>query len=352
MPWLHTFRINKAGLQVFPRIPEQQHERTTVEPRRLPTGVPGLDELMGGGIPAGDVVLFAGPTGAGKSTIASQFVSEGGRSGDAAVIAVFEEYPERYLARAKALGSDLGAMVDAGTLRMVYIRPLDLSVDETLAEILATVQELRATRVVIDSLYGFEIALAPMFREDFRESLYRLVGALTAVGVTVLMTTEVATSPTSQGMGFTDDRMSFISDNIVVQRYTEMEGQLRTILSVVKMRRSAHSRDFHEYELTQAGAVVGEPLRNVNGILSGSPTRRSPGSESASRPSGLTSAESAVLRALIKRREASAADLQSDTGMRAPEMTRAVERLLALEFAQPVDGNSDRYRAIARSSKG
>ena len=108
------------------------------------------------------------------------------------VIVVFEEYPEEYLARAKARNHDIASLIDPGNFRLIYLRPLDLSVDETLAEILDAVVQIGATRVVIDSLSGFQIALAPAFREDFQESLYRLVGALTATGVTIFMTTEIA----------------------------------------------------------------------------------------------------------------------------------------------------------------
>ena len=93
------------------------------------------------------------------------------------------------------MGIDLAGMVARGKLAMIYLRPLDLSVDETLVAILDEVERLGATRVVIDSLSGFEVALAPAFREDFRESLYRLVGALTATGVTVVMTAETSALP-------------------------------------------------------------------------------------------------------------------------------------------------------------
>ncbi len=65
------------------------------------------------------------------------------------------------------------------------LRPLDLAVDEGLLEIQAAVERTQAERVVIDSLSGFELALAPTCREDFRQSLYRMVGALTGAGVTM-----------------------------------------------------------------------------------------------------------------------------------------------------------------------
>ena len=111
MPGLHTFRITDSGLEVYPRIPEQQSARRPPRPQRLETGVPGMDEMLGGGIPAGDAVMLAGPAGSGKTTFATQFVAAGNRMGESAVIAVFEEYPEVYLRRARGAGVDLQAMI-------------------------------------------------------------------------------------------------------------------------------------------------------------------------------------------------------------------------------------------------
>ncbi len=271
MPGLHTFRITDAGVQVFPRIPQEQQSRPAQSFERMSTGVPGLDDMMGGGIHVGDVVMLAGPAGSGKTTFASQFVGEGLRQGEAAVIAIFEEYPEAYMGRAKSRDADLKQKLDSGKLKLLYLRPLDLSVDETLHEILEAVKENGATRVVIDSLSGFEIALAPAFRVDFRESLYRLVGALTATGVTVFTTAEITGAYPE--VTFTSERVSFITDDIIVQRYVEIEGEILTVLSIMKMRGSQHSREFLLYEINKNGAVVGGPLMGYHGIMSGIPTR-------------------------------------------------------------------------------
>ena len=162
-------------------------------------------------------------------------------------------------------------MIAANRLAVVYLRPMTLSVDEMLVEFLNAVQRVGAKRVVIDSLSGFEIALAPTFRLDFRESLYRLVGALTATGVTVLMTAEVI--EVFPEIRFTNERVSFVTDDILVQRYVEIDGQLEKVLAVVKMRGSGHSKEFRVYELTSSGAVIGEPLRGFHGITTGIPTR-------------------------------------------------------------------------------
>ena len=350
MPGLHTFRITDDGLQVYPRIPDQQwarRERPALTDARLSTGVPGMDALMGGGIPAGDAVMLAGPSGTGKSTFGMMFAAEGLRSGEAVVVAGFEEYPEAYLARLRAFDIDADAMIASGKLRVTYLRPLDLSVDETLAEILANVRETGATRVVIDSLTGFEVALAPTFREDFRESLYRLVGALTANGVTVFMVLEaVAMSP---DLGFTGEQVSFITDDIIVQRYVEIDGAMQKLLAIVKMRRSQHSHAFWRYQLTATGATIAEPLVGYHGILTGTPERRDGGHQTTR--AGLTPAEAKVLDALVRMGESPLAQLAAAAGVSRDETILLVERLVALDYAVRIVGKDQEavsYRAIAQ----
>jgi circadian clock protein KaiC len=272
MPGLHTFRITDNGLQIFPRIPEQTRKRRPQKRERLSTGVPGLDEMIGGGVIAGDAIMLTGPAGSGKSTVATQFVVAGVAKGETGVIAVFEEYPEEYLARANSRNAEVGKMRDAGKLELIYLRPLDLSVDEALAAILEAVERLHAKRVVIDSLSGFEVALAPTFREDFRESLYRLVGTLTATGVTVFMTAEVAEAFSEAR--FTSENVSFITDEIIIQRYIEMKGELRRVMAVIKMRGSDHTHEFRSYDVTEKGVIVGGSLTEYDGIITGVPTLR------------------------------------------------------------------------------
>lgn len=342
MPGLHTFRIDPKGLQIFPRIPEQQLQRRPQSSLRLTTGVPGLDELMGGGVPAGDAVMLGGPAGSGKTTFATQFAAEGLRKGEAVVIVVFEEYPEEYLARAKARNQDIGDLVGDGNFKLIYLRPLDLSVDETLAEILEAVYRLDATRVIIDSLSGFEVALAPAFREDFRESLYRLVGALTATGVTIFMTTETAGGfPDTR---FTTERVSFITDDILVQRFIEIDGGMQTVLSIHKMRGSAHSRDFHSYDITTQGGIMGGPIRNYRGIGTGVPELQAivPTSDFP----GLTNRESSVLDTLVRLGNPTLELLSERTGIHTLELSRILDRLKEVGYATSAQSGG-RVRAVA-----
>ena len=283
MPGLHTFKISNDGLQIYPRIPEQTAKRARSRGGRHSTGIAGLDEMMGGGVVSGDAVLLTGPAGSGKSTVATQFIASGLAKGETGVMAIFEEYPEEYLARAGKRSPIISKMIASGKLELIYLRPLDLSVDEALAAILESVERLGAKRVVIDSLSGFEVALAPTFRADFRESFYRLVGTLTAVGVTVFMTAEVVEG--FSDVRFTTEKVSFITDEIIIQRYIELEGELKRVMAVIKMRGSKHSHELRMYELTPKGVVVGEPLLEYDEIITGHPyVRGNPAIAGAEKP--------------------------------------------------------------------
>jgi circadian clock protein KaiC len=270
VPGLHTFRITADGLQTFPRTFGLTLESSHVKgKRRVSTGIRELDTLMGGGIPEGDSLLVAGPSGSGKSVLGSQFIAEGLRQGEPGIVAMFEELPAEYAQRAAKLGLDFDTPQKDGTLKIIYLRPLDLSVDETVHEVVNAVKEMGCKRLVIDSLVGFELALAPGFRADFRESLYRMIGALTRLGVTILSTVEIEENFTS--LGLSNFTVSFLADDIVRLRYVSINGQLRKMLLVVKMRRSQHSIDMSEYQITPKGIVMGEPLRGYRALISGIP---------------------------------------------------------------------------------
>ncbi|MGI4757669.1 MAG: ATPase domain-containing protein [Janthinobacterium lividum] len=271
VPGLHTFRITQAGIQAFSRtlgLSGRKQKRHTST--RLATGIGGLDAMLGGGVPEGDSILIAGPSGSGKSVIASQFIAEGQKQGEGGIVAVFEERPEYYMGRAESLGQDLEAGTKNGKLEILYLRPLDLSIEEAMQEILQAVQRVDAKRLVLDSLSGFEMALAPGYRIDFRESLYRMIAALTGVGVTVMSTVEIEESFTS--LGFSKYSISFLTDDLIRLRYAEIGGELRRILAVIKMRGGKHSKKIQEYEIGSQGlALLDSNLADYTGLISGIP---------------------------------------------------------------------------------
>jgi circadian clock protein KaiC len=280
IPGLHTFRITEHGVHIFPRMALSEPDvptsraagRTTPRSPRLSVGIPRLDEMLGGGIPSGYSVLVTGPSGSGKTVLATHFLNEGVRLGEPGVIAIFEKRPSEYI---DANAINIGQPLKDGQIGIIHTRPLDLSIDETLYELTTAIQRLKARRVVVDSLSGFELALAPTFREDFRESLYRMVTALTATGVTVMLTAELEDRWTD--LRFSPHGTAFLTDAIILQRYVELDGRLQRLMTVVKVRGSAHSKDLRLFDITSDGIVVGERVGDYDGLLTGSPYRNSPG---------------------------------------------------------------------------
>ena len=269
VPGLHTFRITSGGIDVFPRVIVGPPERARRQSRkRLLLDIDELDQMLGGGIPEGYSVLVAGPSGSGKSFLATEFIMAGIHHDEPGILAVFEKRPNEY-SQTPPGGRAFGQMIRDGRVGVIHSRPLDLSIDETLYEIVEQVQRLKARRLVVDSLSGFELALAPTFREDFRESLYRMVAVLTGMGVTMMMTAELEDSYTD--LRFSPHGTAFLTDVIIMQRYIELQGCLQRVMSVVKVRGSAHSKEIRTYEITRTGIAIGESLSHYDGLLTGHP---------------------------------------------------------------------------------
>ena len=267
LPGLHSFRIGAKGITAV--APARAVDSPNASPgaptadSRLLNGVARLDKMLGGGLPRGYSLLVAGPSGSGKSILASAFLEEGVRVGENGVIAVFEQHPTR--GRTPALAE----LVQSGRVGVVDTHSPDLSIGEVVLLLTSEIRRLGAKRIVIDSLSGFELALAPTFRDDFRESLARMVTALLASGVTVLMTSEL--EDRYSDLRFSPYGTAFLTDAIVVMRYIEVERRLPRMLAVVKVRASAHSNELREFTIDDGGLHVGDMLLGHEGLLGGRP---------------------------------------------------------------------------------
>lgn len=270
LPGLHTFRIDRSGVRVFaPAVAvasESAPPAIQVEGDRARMGVSELDAMLGGGLPRGYSLLVAGPSGSGKSILAAAFLAEGVRAGERGVVAAFEQHPNQ------TRNPLLARLIASGQVGLIDSREPDLSIEEIVLRIIDEVRRIGASRVVLDSLSGFELTLAPTFRQDFRESLLRLVTALAREGVTVVMTSELEDRYTD--LRFSPYGAAFLTDAIVVQRYIEVDSRLLRVMAVVKVRASPHSSDLRLYSIGEDGIVVGERVLDHEGLLGGRPTRR------------------------------------------------------------------------------
>jgi len=274
LPGMHTFRITPEGIKIFGaalasdggiRVARDNGRRDQVN---LSMGNPELDTMLGGGLPAGFSMLVAGPSGSGKSILASEFLAEGVRCGEAGVMVAFEQTPSQLHSLA------MDELVRAEKIGLINTRTLDLSIEEIVQRLIEMIDKMKARRVVIDSLSGFELAVAPCFREDFRESLFHLVAVLSGRGVAVLMTSELEDRYTD--LRFSPYGSAFLTDAIIVQRYIEIDSRLKRVMAVIKMRGRNHCNEIREYDIGDGGIHIGERVLGYAGLFSGRPTPQPP----------------------------------------------------------------------------
>ena len=188
--------------------------------------------------------------------------------GEIGVIAAFDQNPHRARHRVVA------ELIASGQVCEVDTQAPDLSIDEIVQEMLSQIRRAKATRVVIDSLSGFQLSVAPAFRDDFRESMSRMVTALAGAGVTVILTSELEDRYTD--LRFSPYGTAFMTDAIIVMRYMEVESRLLRMLAVVKVRGSDHSNELRSYSIDDAGIQIGGMLTGLEGLLGGRPTQQDP----------------------------------------------------------------------------
>jgi circadian clock protein KaiC len=257
MTGLHTFRITSEGLHVFPRLlAGGMADRNPYSPDlrsapRLSTGSSGLDAMLHGGIPAGYSVLVAGPPGCGKTVLSTAFLAEGAKIGEPGILASFEHI------LSSSQNPALEVLIDSGDVTIFRPISLDLSIEEVVTELAAAAYRTKAKRLVIDSLSALELALAPQFRENFLESLFRMLSALANKGVTTFMIRNMENAPATL---FSRSGSSFLVDAIILMRYAEIESKMVKLISSVKLRGSPHSDDIRSYTVTEKGIEVGPPV--------------------------------------------------------------------------------------------
>jgi circadian clock protein KaiC len=262
----HDYKIVRGGLQVFPRLVAAEHA-TSLTQTRIPSDLPALDELLGGGLEKGTSTLFVGAPGTGKSSVAVQFAIAAARRDECAALFIFDESINTLRTRCEGMGMDLGSHIDSGHIRVRQIDPAELSPGEFVHEIRVAVEDHGATVIVIDSLNGYLNAMP-----DERFLIVQLHELLTYLGQNGVATMLVGAQHGLIGMQMqTPVDASYLADAVVLLRYYEFEGEVRQAISVLKKRGGAHERTIRSFLLTSEGVRVGAPLRNFRGILTGIP---------------------------------------------------------------------------------
>ncbi|MBX3210527.1 MAG: AAA family ATPase [Labilithrix sp.] len=265
----HDFVVRRGGLVVFPRLVAAEH-RSDEAARDLPSGVPELDTMLGGGLDRATSTLIVGPAGSGKSLLATQFVAAAAARGENATLFLFEERSGTLRRRTKNLGIDLDAP-RGGRITIRQVDPAELAPDEFTHLVRDEVEANDSRVIVIDSINGYFTAMP---EERFMTlHMHELLAYLDERGVATILTMSqggvvgTMTSPID---------VSYLSDTVILLRYYEHRGRVRKAISVLKKRSGAHEDAIRQLTFGSDGVRLGEPLSEMRGVLTGVPVIEGP----------------------------------------------------------------------------
>jgi circadian clock protein KaiC len=267
----HDFTIKTGGLDIYPRLVSSEH-KSAFSRDPLPSGVAGLDELMGGGVERGSSCLILGPAGTGKSLLAIYFVLSAINRGERAAFYAFDEEIGLLIDRTRGFGVDLQALVDSGDLLLHQVDAAELSPGEFTSMVRDCVDKSNIRTVVIDSLNGYQAAMP---EEQFLIlHIHELLQYLNRQGATTFLT--VAQHGLVGEMKAPVD-VTYLADTVLLLRYFEAVGDVRRAMSVIKKRSGGHEKTIREFEIDSQGLSVGPPLTQFQGVLRGVPNFVGPG---------------------------------------------------------------------------
>ena len=280
----HTFRIGPDGVEVFPRIETLIPHVVAAVSEQIPSGIPGLDELMSGGAKQGDATLITGPSGVGKTILGLRWLTQGVEQGKRCLYVTFQDTADQLVSVAASFGWDLAAARGSRNVSISYVPLGDLDLDVLATAVRSELSEQSTSRVVIDSLS--ELAFAAREEERFPAYLRSLVGLVRAAGSSLLITSETG----AHGLATNAlDGLLFLFDNVIDLRYIEEGSRIGRSVHVAKMRSSWHEMTLNSVSITDRGLVVGNELEGVTGRLGWS-TLRTDGPLESVRPLAKSSA--------------------------------------------------------------
>ena len=263
----HDFAIRTGGIIVYPRLVAAEHRQYSQQ-EPLPSGVPALDEMLGGGIDRGTSTLIMGPAGCGKSALATQYAVGAALRGEKAAMFVFEESLSSLFNRSASLGMPLREQCEAGNIIIRQIDPAQLQPGEFASLVRDSVERDKVRVLVIDSLNGYLNAVP-----EERFLLLHLHELLSYLGQRDVATVLAFAQHGLMGMAMQSSvDVSYLADTVILLRYFEAHGKIRKAVSIVKKRGGLHDTAIRDFSMSRKGLDVGEPLENYRGVLTGVPT--------------------------------------------------------------------------------
>jgi circadian clock protein KaiC len=265
----HDFVIRQGGIEVFPRLVAGEYP-ANMQRVPVPSGLPALDEMLGGGLTSGTSTLITGPAGTGKSSLAMQFAITACKRGERAAVALFDESTATLVERMQGIGCPIDEYMRDGLIAVHQIDPAEFSPGQLMHLLREQVENRDVKMIVLDSLNGY---MHSMPGENFLTvQLHELTSYFGHRGVTTILVS------TQQGMIGPAMRSpvdaTYLADSVLMMRYFEDAGRVRKAVSVVKKRTGRHEDTIREMSMDSQGIHVGEPLSDFRGVLTGVPERR------------------------------------------------------------------------------
>ncbi len=221
---------------------------------RVKIGIPGLDDMLGGGLIRNSICSIIGTYGTGKTTFSLEFVWEGLKKKENIIYISLEEREGRILTYMEQKGWDVKPYLNKA-LFVIKLDPTDFNLanNRIKNELPKLIEEVKATRVVIDPISLFE----DLFTTDSerRQEMFRFIEGLRDKNCTIMLTSE-----THRDNVFSSRHglIEYLSDTVILLRYVRPSdlSAVHLALEVVKMRMSQHSREIKPYELQQDQVLV------------------------------------------------------------------------------------------------
>lgn len=272
----HTFRITGDGVHIFPRAEAlaasmKAHADAGAPPREvaselLGTAVEGLDDMLGGGVDCGSTTLVVGTPGAGKTLFGLAFLSAGAAAGEPGLLLGYHENPDILGHKGESVGLGIRRGVEEGLIHLHWKAPAELLADEETEVLLELVEQHGIKRVVIDAIEDIRHAVIPRTRETLMVA--SLVNLLRERGVTSVVMHDL-----QRVVGVNFDlpmaEISAIMDNAIHVRFVEQKGEMKRLITILKVRARRHDHGLREFIITDTGLRVGKTFDRSEMVLTG-----------------------------------------------------------------------------------
>ncbi|MFP4006810.1 MAG: circadian clock protein KaiC [Spirulinaceae cyanobacterium] len=262
----YPFTITNDGINIFPLGAMRLTQKSSNV--RISSGVKTLDEMCGGGFFRDSIILATGATGTGKTLLVSNFLKEGCKQGERAILFAYEESRAQLSRNANSWGVNFEEMEQKGLLKVICSYPESAGLEDHLQIIKSEIENFKPARIAIDSLSALARGVT---NNAFRQFVIGVTGYAKQEEITGFFT-----NTTDQFMGsnsITESHISTITDTILMLQYVEIRGEMSRAINVFKMRGSWHDKGIREYQISPEGPMIKDSFRNYERIISGSPTR-------------------------------------------------------------------------------